>query len=380
MHATPQAATSALWEEDLPGGSHWSGVIRRGVMLRLLAQGDDANVAALFYNREQPLERYNMADTLKAQHIAHLTTGCVCYSDMGRILCSVVADTCGWHDPLCGLTDADLITARYGATRFQEQRNQRHVSGREAMLVELGKYGLGERDLVANINFFSKVVVDDSGAMQLVAGHSRAGQLRRPALRNGHAGAAACRSASAGDGHALCAARRAAPGLSRRGARSGRCLPYPLSRECARLHQHRAPLPGPGRRRAVIDEVVPAGEPWMDVVKRGQRLRIVDLEGNQAVDTLFYNAGDTAEHYSAQNTIQSQKRIYLTTGTVLVSNRGRPMLRIEDDTCGRHDTLGGACSAESNTVRYALEKRHMHSCRDSFLLALARHLLASMEA
>lgn len=176
MHATPQAATTALWEEDLPGGSHWSGVIRRGVMLRLLAQGDDANVAALFYNREQPLERYNMADTLKAQHIAHLTTGCVCYSDMGRILCSVVADTCGWHDPLCGLTDAHLITARYGATRFQEQRNQRHVSGREAMLVELGKYGLGERDLVANINFFSKVVVDDSGAMQLVAGHSRAGQ------------------------------------------------------------------------------------------------------------------------------------------------------------------------------------------------------------
>jgi len=175
MHATPQAATSSLWEEDLPGGSHWSGVMRRGVMLRLLAQGDDANVAALFYNREQPLERYNMADTLKAQHIAHLTTGCVCYSDMGRILCSVVADTCGWHDPLCGLTDADLITARYGATRFQEQRNQRHVSGREAMLVELGKYGLGERDLVANINFFSKVVVDDSGAMQLAAGHARTG-------------------------------------------------------------------------------------------------------------------------------------------------------------------------------------------------------------
>jgi len=123
----------------------------------------------------------------------------------------------------------------------------------------------------------------------------------------------------------------------------------------------------------VSDEIVPAGEPWMGIVRRGQRLRIVDLEGNQAVDTLFYNAADTAEHYSAQNTLQAQQRIYLTTGTVLLSNRGRPMLRIEDDTCGRHDTLGGACSAESNTVRYALEKRHMHSCRDSFLLALARH-------
>jgi urea carboxylase-associated protein 1 len=120
------------------------------------------------------------------------------------------------------------------------------------------------------------------------------------------------------------------------------------------------------------DTVVPAGEPWMGIVRNGERLRIVDLEGNQAVDTLFYSADDTHEHYSAQNTIQAQGRIYLTTGSVLLSNRGRPMLRIGDDTCGRHDTLGGACSSESNTVRYALEKRHMHSCRDSFLLALAQ--------
>ncbi len=165
-----------LWEEEIPGGAHWSAVIRRGVALRLSARGDDANVAALFYSREQPLERYNMADTLKAQHTAHLTTGCVCYSDMGRILCSIVEDTCGWHDPLCGLTDSELIASRYGTTRFQEQRNARYVSGREAMLVELGKYGLGERDLVANVNFFSKVVADDGGALHLAPGHCKAGQ------------------------------------------------------------------------------------------------------------------------------------------------------------------------------------------------------------
>lgn len=122
-----------------------------------------------------------------------------------------------------------------------------------------------------------------------------------------------------------------------------------------------------------IDTVVPAGEPWMGVVPAGHLLRITDLEGNQAVDTLFYNAADTHEHYSAQNTIQSQGNIYLTHGTVLRSNRGTALLSIETDTCGRHDTLGGACSAESNTVRYALEKRQMHSCRDSFLLALAHH-------
>jgi urea carboxylase-associated protein 1 len=118
--------------------------------------------------------------------------------------------------------------------------------------------------------------------------------------------------------------------------------------------------------------VVLAGEPWMGVVPAGHRLRIVDLEGNQAVDTLFYNAADTHEHYSAQDTIQAQGNLYLTTGSVLRSNRGRAMLTIVEDTCGRHDTLGGACSAESNTVRYALDKRDMHSCRDSFLLALAR--------
>jgi urea carboxylase-associated protein 1 len=123
---------------------------------------------------------------------------------------------------------------------------------------------------------------------------------------------------------------------------------------------------------SVIDAVIPAGEPWMGVVRAGQLFRIIDLEGNQAVDTLFYNAADTHEHYSAQNTIQAQGNIYLTTGSTLLSNRGQAMLQIVDDTCGRHDTLGGACSAESNTVRYALEKRHMHSCRDSFLLALAK--------
>jgi uncharacterized protein len=177
MTAAPHIETPLLWDEEIPGGAHWSGIVRRGVTLRLVALADDANVAALFYSREQPLERYNMADTLKAQHTAHLTTGCVCYSDMGRILCSVIADTCGWHDPLCGLTDAETLAARFGATRFQEQRNARYVSGREAMLVELGKYGLNERDLVANINFFSKVVADDSGALRRIAGHARAGQF-----------------------------------------------------------------------------------------------------------------------------------------------------------------------------------------------------------
>lgn len=122
--------------------------------------------------------------------------------------------------------------------------------------------------------------------------------------------------------------------------------------------------------RIVYREVVKAGDPWMHEVKAGQYFRIVDLEGNQAVDTLFYSAADQAERYSATDTIREQGKIYLTTGSELMSNRGNKMLTIVDDTCGRHDTIGGACSAESNTVRYAIEKRHMHSCRDSFLMAL----------
>ena len=122
---------------------------------------------------------------------------------------------------------------------------------------------------------------------------------------------------------------------------------------------------------AVVDEICAAGEPWVKVVKQGQIFRIVDLEGNQAVDTLFFNANHALERYSATDTIRSQNKLYLTSGSKLCSNFGNTMLSIVADTCGRHDTLGGACAAESNTVRYALEKYPMHSCRNNFLHALA---------
>jgi urea carboxylase-associated protein 1 len=123
--------------------------------------------------------------------------------------------------------------------------------------------------------------------------------------------------------------------------------------------------------QAVYDYTIPAGEPWMYEVKQGQVIRMVDLEGNQAVDTLFYSAADPSERYDAQATIRAQGNIYLSTGSVLLSTEGRPMLTVVADTCGRHDTLGGACAAESNTVRYALKTRSMHSCRDNYLIALA---------
>ncbi|MFP9230631.1 urea amidolyase associated protein UAAP2 [Pectobacterium cacticida] len=120
---------------------------------------------------------------------------------------------------------------------------------------------------------------------------------------------------------------------------------------------------------AVYRHVIPAGEPHLFEVKQGQTLRLLDLEGNQAVDTLFYRAGDPRERYDPQRTLRRQNSVYLTTGSVLYSNLGNPLLTIVADTCGRHDTLGGACAQESNTVRYALDRRYMHSCRDNFLCA-----------
>ncbi|MBX5496017.1 MAG: urea carboxylase-associated family protein [Bryobacteraceae bacterium] len=121
---------------------------------------------------------------------------------------------------------------------------------------------------------------------------------------------------------------------------------------------------------AIYDFVLPAGEPWIYEVKAGQTLRIVDLEGNQAVDTFFFNAHDYEDRYSAIDTITAQRNIYLTTGTRLLTINGNVLMTITADTCGRHDTLGGACAQESNMVRYAIEKRYMHACRNSFLKAM----------
>ncbi len=124
---------------------------------------------------------------------------------------------------------------------------------------------------------------------------------------------------------------------------------------------------------AVYREIIPAGDYFMKTVKQGQTFRILDLEGNQAADTLFYNAADPTERYSAMDTIRRQGNVYLTAGTKLMSNENNTMLEIVADTCGRHDTLGGACATESNTVRYALEKKCMHACRDSWMLAVAEN-------
>src|SRR5580658_10097372 len=161
-----------LHTENVPGGATWSHVLKRGTALRITDVEGGANVAAYFLNFELPAERFNLPDTLKAQHTARLTKGHVLYSDMGRILCSITDDTVGWHDPLCGFANETQIGNKYGKASYQQSRNDWHQNARDGFLVELGKYGLGPRDLHATVNFFSKVVVDENGDMQYVRDNS----------------------------------------------------------------------------------------------------------------------------------------------------------------------------------------------------------------
>lgn len=164
-----------LSEVLLPGGATWSHVLKRGTALRITDVEGGANVAAYFLNFELPAERFNLPDTLKAQHTARLTKGHVMYSDMGRILCSVTEDTVGWHDPIAGISNAALVEKKYGRATYQQQGNHWHQNARDELSIELGKYGLGARDLHATVNLFSKVVVDEQGDLHYCPGNSPAG-------------------------------------------------------------------------------------------------------------------------------------------------------------------------------------------------------------
>jgi urea carboxylase-associated protein 2 len=155
-----------LYREGLRGGQMWSRVVRRGQILKLTDVEGGASVAALFFNARQPLERYNMADTLKAQHTAYLTRGNVLYSDMGRILMSIVEDSAGWHDTFTGHMDAAASAQKFGRGTYQALRNDYYRDTRSNFLIELGKHGLGKRDLVPNLNFFVKVTVSGDGGLR----------------------------------------------------------------------------------------------------------------------------------------------------------------------------------------------------------------------
>jgi uncharacterized protein len=166
--------------ESLRGGQMWSRVLRRGQVLTLVDVEGGATPAALFYNASQPLERYNFADTLKAQHTAMLTRGHVLYSDMGRVLVSIIEDSAGWHDTFTGHMDRAASLAKYGPGSFQKLRNEQHRDTRSNFLIELGKHGLGARDIVPNVNFFAKLAPDAHGNLSW---HAAREAGRRVSLR-----------------------------------------------------------------------------------------------------------------------------------------------------------------------------------------------------
>ncbi|MEO0425611.1 MAG: urea amidolyase associated protein UAAP1 [Pseudomonadota bacterium] len=159
----PPALSPPVLTETLPAGCHHSLLLRRGYTLRLVDVQGDANVALIAVNHDEKSERYNMADTLKAQHVSRLGSPLVLYSDMGRVLLSIPYDNFGQHDAFCGTTNAALITAQYGEADFQTVRNDYFRNGRDGLLMELGRWGLSRRDLVPNINLFTRILTDEAG-------------------------------------------------------------------------------------------------------------------------------------------------------------------------------------------------------------------------
>lgn len=166
---------SLIFEKTLHGAGMWSAVVSRHKRLRLTDLDGGANVSMLLYNALERTERYNMPDTLKGQHIFYLRAPYCLHSDMGRLLASITADSVGWHDTVCGHSDAARVLAKYGEHNYQTARNDWHRNGRDCFLIELAKWGLGKKDLVPNLNLFSKVVSDEEGKLSFVAGNSKPG-------------------------------------------------------------------------------------------------------------------------------------------------------------------------------------------------------------
>jgi urea carboxylase-associated protein 2 len=166
-----------ILERTLHGAGMWSAVVSRHKRMRLTDLDGGANVSMLLYNALERSERYNMPDTLKGQHVFHLQAPYCLHSDMGRLLASITADSVGWHDTVCGHSDAARVFAKYGPGNYQSDRNDWHRNGRDCFLIELAKWGLGKKDLVPNLNFFSKVAADDYGRLSFVPGNSKPGDF-----------------------------------------------------------------------------------------------------------------------------------------------------------------------------------------------------------
>jgi hypothetical protein len=164
-----------LYEELVPGGGHTSFVLKRGQLLRLTDLEGGANASLLLLNAAEKSERLNLPDSLKCQHTAKLTAGHCLYSDMGRVLAAITADTCGWHDSFGGVLNAEEVREKYGSGSYQQLRNGFFRNGVDNLLVEMGKWNLGLADLLMCLNLFSKVTVDSDGCFHFQPGNAKAG-------------------------------------------------------------------------------------------------------------------------------------------------------------------------------------------------------------
>ncbi len=447
--ATPAAASAPTaaaggpapaLTEVLPGGATWSAVLRRGTLLTLTDLEGAATATLTLLRADVTAERLNLPDTMKAQKVCRITAGLSLMSDMGRSLATVVADTTAGHDPIGGLTDDALLTARLGRSSFQRDRNARWLSARTMLLIELEKYGLGRADLSDVVQLFSVLDVADDGALSLrhsaeaggavslrcdldvialvhVGPHpyddtpawpgspvelslglapeplpdelarTRTAQGARaiersdraatwaPQLAPGaalldHAGDAddaTARSASPTTATPLTWASPA-PQTELADAVRGTAIPGGATLAGAPIELPPAITPPAIDGTVRLDEVIESGDGWLRRVEAGEVLRITDLEGNQAADTVLFCAEQPgAVRYSHTATVADQRNPYLQAGSRIMATEGEPFATITADTVGRHDTLGGACARESNVVRYGEHTRYQHACRDTFV-------------
>ena len=164
-----------IYEVNLTGAGMWSKIVSRGKVLKLTDLEGGANVGMMLYNANERTERYSMPDTLKGQQVFYLRQGICLHTDMGRLIGSIIEDSVGWHDAVCGTSDAGEVRAKYGELTYQDAHNDWYRSGKECFLIELAKWGMGEKDWMPNVNFFSKIVTDDGGALNYVPENSQAG-------------------------------------------------------------------------------------------------------------------------------------------------------------------------------------------------------------
>lgn len=358
------------WAETVPGGRYASKVLGRGTRLRLTDITGSACVNIVLLRADAPWERLNVADTVKVPWQAYLGAGHPLLSDQGRVLATIVADSSGHHDTFCGTTTLAGNTAKYGAGELYSAS----PAGRELFTLAAAKHGLTPRDIGPSVSFFHGIRAAADGALHSTgtAGPGRSGSAD-PLARHRPPGQHRTSPGSIGhlrhrprSGIGLDHARRTGRSSQRRSGISTRRTQY------RRRMDRRADGKDAVKDSTILDEVVPARAPWSTVVAAGDVLTIIDLRGNQAVDTLLYSAADTGVRYSAQATIAAQSNLFLRAGTVLRAEDGSPLMTIVEDEVGSHDTIGGACSQESNTLRYGHHTKHQHACVENFLLEGAK--------